>query len=1031
MGTSAWQALRDLDSWRVTEIPRQAPERSQQAGLAEVDQGAAQRLAALVSAFHSGTGPVAVGWLRLTEGGPVQVLAGGAGLTGSAGPEDRAVLSLPAGARGELLPAEAMGSAFAQLPCWVRIAGLADGLLLQQERANEAAQPRTRPSLEDGLLAVWPGPFGWLVLAEPAGAGLLEQVSAEAASRLRTAQGFAERAPEIELEARRLQVRLSEWRQAAGTGMWRVHLLAGALTPQAAARVAGLVCASVDLAHLPYALVPARRSSGPLDVVLDSAAVITPDGPAVPGRDLAPFTPPAAGIVSGRAAEAPEVEEALGIKPPRGHGASPALSPFHGSTALLAALARPPAREVPGVRFVLRPEFDVTPETPGDAGPPGGDPAGVPLGVVLDRQRLPAGPLNLRTGSLNRHTFVCGATGAGKSQTIRHLLEAATAARVPWLVVEPAKAEYQLMAARLPEAEVIRVRPGEPGGIPAGINPLEPAAGPDESRFPLQTHADLVRALFLAAFEAEEPFPQVLAAALTRCYEQAGWDLALGQPAGDGITPAYPSLGDLQGAAEEVVGEIGYGREITDNVRGFIKVRISSLRLGTTGRFFEGGHPLDFASLLERNVVFEIEDVGDDQDKAFLMGTVLIRLTEHLRMRHRGHGPAALGLRHLTVIEEAHRLLRNSQPGQRGAAAHAVEMFAALLAEIRAYGEGLIIAEQIPAKLIPDVIKNTAVKIVHRLPAADDREAVGATMNLTDEQSQYLVTLAPGEAAVFTDGMDYPLLARMPDGTTRETTGLAVTASPASIVSPRSVSCGPDCRANPCTLRDMRAAQRAAGDDRRIIMWAELSVLAHLTGWTMPMPGPAFAAALRAMNTRLRDCALAHTVDDAVASRAPVAAPRVSTAALAGHVTTAMRAALDDQQWLCGRAEHQYLAPCYRWALVLDSLKTYHRTNHNAGRHPRSTDWETTYRQPIPGHTCARQLGTVQRWYDADQRNHTLTRQVAYGTRPATAIEHAAGARSGDDDWEQRIADQLTAFRDCRWPLDYVHPATTEPAART
>ena len=92
-------------------------------------------------------------------------------------------------------------------------------------------------------------------------------------------------------------------------------------------------------------------------------------------------------------------------------------------------------------------------------------------------------------------------------------------------------------------------------------------------------------------------------------------------------------------------------------------------------------------------------------------------------------------------------------------------MFADLLAEIRAYGEGLVIAEQIPAKLIPDVIKNTAVKIVHRLPAADDRDAVGATMNLTPAQSEYLVTLRPGEAAVHADGMDYPVLARMPDGT--------------------------------------------------------------------------------------------------------------------------------------------------------------------------------------------------------------------------------------------------------------------------
>src|SRR5207302_10461863 len=129
--------------------------------------------------------------------------------------------------------------------------------------------------------------------------------------------------------------------------------------------------------------------------------------------------------------------------------------------------------------------------------------------------------------------------------------------------------------------------------------------------------------------------------------------------------------------------------------------------------------------------VLEIEDVGDDRDKAFLMGTVLIRLAEHLRMAHRAAasapqpgGSAAGGLRHITVIEEAHRLLRRPEPGGAtgaGAAEHAVEMFAGLLSEIRAYGEGLVIAEQIPGRLILDVIKNTAVKITHRLPAADDR----------------------------------------------------------------------------------------------------------------------------------------------------------------------------------------------------------------------------------------------------------------------------------------------------------------------
>ena len=124
------------------------------------------------------------------------------------------------------------------------------------------------------------------------------------------------------------------------------------------------------------------------------------------------------------------------------------------------------------------------------------------------------------------------------------------------------------------------------------------------------------------------------------------------------MRPAYPALEDLQATAIQVVNEIGYGREVTDNVRGFVTVRISSLRQGTAGRFFQGSHPLDFGRLLARNVVLEIEDTGDDRDKAFLMGTVLIRLVEHLRMRQRAEGATAPRLRHLSVFEEAHRLLR-------------------------------------------------------------------------------------------------------------------------------------------------------------------------------------------------------------------------------------------------------------------------------------------------------------------------------------------------------------------------------------
>jgi hypothetical protein len=301
------------------------------------------------------------------------------------------------------------------------------------------------------------------------------------------------------------------------------------------------------------------------------------------------------------------------------------------------------------------------------------------------------------------------------------------------------------------------------------------------------------------------------------------------------------------------------------------------------------------------------------------MGSVLIRLVEHLRLTHRrlppggssprgrhcGAGRASRGLAHLTVVEEAHRLLRRqgTDGGVGGAAGHAVELFAGLLAEIRAYGEGLVIAEQIPARLTPDVIKNTAVKVTHRLPAADDREAVGATMNATPQQSRYLVTLPPGQAAVFSDGMDFPVLVRIEDGTEREAAAPARTADAGTVVGRRSATCGSECGARPCTLREMRGGQRLLDDLPWLRVWAELAVLAHLTGWPIPVPTPEAVAALRTEEDRAAQCALAHAIDEAVAARPVIARPR----ALAVHVAEAIRARAERGEWWCGPDEPEWV----------------------------------------------------------------------------------------------------------------------------
>jgi uncharacterized protein len=900
-----WDLVRGIPACLLQEVPRRAGEHEQ------YDESREQRLAALVSAFHADSGGVLVGWRRVQAYGPVEVFVGGHALIADTDQNGGAVLSLPVGGRGRVLPPELVAEAMGRLPHWVRIAAIIDGLLTDTARPAGANQGLVRPSLEEGLLSVWTQPFAWLLYATPMDAGAVADLADEHADRQQRAQSMAEMSPENAVAAVRLEHRHRELRQAATSGMWTVHLLAGASTPQAAARVAGLVCASTDLDGQPYALVPQK-----------------------PGR-------------------------------------------------------------------------------PGKAD--------------LDHNRIPVGQMSLPSESLNRHTFVCGATGAGKSQTVRALLAAATGAGLPWLVVEPAKAEYRLMAARLPDIEVVTIRPGDADAIAAGINPLEPGRDSDGRAFPLQTHADLVRALFLAAFESDEPFPQVLSAALTRCYEQLGWDLALGEPAVPGTAPRYPTLADLQAVAEQVVTEIGYGQEVTDNVRGFIKVRLSSLRLGTTGRFFEGGHPIDFDQLLKRNVVLEIEDVGDDRDKAFLMGTVLVRLVEHLRMRQR-HDPAA-GLQHLSVFEEAHRLLRRSD--QAGPAAHAVETFAGLLAEIRAYGEGLIVAEQIPSKLVPDVIKNTAVKIVHRLPAKDDRDAVGATMNITDAQSAFLVTLTPGEGAVFTDGMDYPVLVRMPDGTAIEDTGTATMrlGTPAVLVTPRSRTCGPDCVASPCTLRDMRTAQHTLTEHPALVLWAELAVAAHLTGWGPPLPGRGLKETLNGLPTRVRDCAISHAVDAAVAARSTVIPATSSPGQLADHVTTVLRAQVHGDS-ICAHEEIGYYAAPYRWCLILEELQRAHSMEPDAGPHPSTGDWQTRYKRLIPGDSLAQQLQQVTAWWDREQRDRTAIAVALWGTGLPSPIETATGARRDDNAWPERLREAAAELTNTGSLLGSYSPARpADPAA--
>jgi hypothetical protein len=778
-------------------------------------------------------------------------------------------VTFPPGATAEPLDGVLARDWLTQLPVWFRCLGTIDVEPLDPRREGAEGEP---PAGLDDYALHMAGPFAWLVVAEPVGRDVLEEEAAATGAQLTTIRK-RESSESHRVDLERGQRRIRELTRARANGLWRVHVLAGALGDVRARQAAALLCGALDTARTGYVLFPGDKA-GTLDALWASSM----------------------------------------------EGADRAASPMLAGSDLVAALVRPPVRELPGIRLLTPHGFDVTPLPESSTANGLGVGSAVELGEVLDEALSPVGRFEVPFSTINRHGFICGATGSGKSRTARRLLESLSTGprRIPWLVIEPAKAEYAAMAGRLSgHDDVLVIRPGALDAAPASLNPLEPEPG-----FPLQSHADLVRELFLAAFEATEPFPQVLSHALTECYTAAGWSLVTGrlrQPVkpkyridepDEAAVPRYPTLRELQATARTVVDNIGYGDEIAANVRGFVDVRMGSLRQGTPGRFFEGGHPLDMAALMQRNTVLELEAITNDQDKAFLIGTVLIRLVEHLRVRQ--HRSRDEGLDHVVLIEEAHRLLKNVHEGP---AAAAVEQFASLLAEIRAYGEGVVVVEQIPSKILVDVVKNTAFKVMHRLPAKDDRDVVGATMNLTDHNSEAVVSFPPGIAAISVDGDDRPLLVGIDSGLHHEDPTLARIDPP--LCGRRSLLCGTDCQNRACTLAEIDQANTIA-DHPAVVIWAEAVAASMICGRRAPFPRDHITRGWPASD-RIGDCALATLADRAVDARRSQLAPWVAPDDFAVHLH-GLLALLVAGTLAVHREPDRWRAGPFRWQYAYSAL---------------------------------------------------------------------------------------------------------------
>lgn len=388
--------------------------------------------------------------------------------------------------------------------------------------------------------------------------------------------------------------------------------------------------------------------------------------------------------------------------------------------------------------------------------------------IVVGHQLVAGRELNetvsVPLDSLTAHTLVAGTTGSGKTSAVLSLLHqlwapAGEQRRVPFLVIEPVNSDrndYRWLLDQPGFEDLVVFTLGDEACAPFRLNPFEVAPGVH-----IRTHVANLLNCFDTAFGLWDPLPQIYQRALNETYLAKGFSLsAVGQPSDAG---RWPRLIDFVEAMARETESLDYSGEVRSNIVAASRVRVESIALGPCAESLDVGRSFPIEHLLARPTVLELGRLGGNRkEQAFVIALVLNAMTEHyMATRHSSE------LAHVTVVEEAHRLLPNVAPASGGqhpqgdTRAQAAEAFAGTLAENRKYGEALVLVEQIPSKLIADAFKNTSLKIMHRLPGADDRRVLGETMDFRPDHEVTAGTLQTFECLVKHPGIDAPAVARV------------------------------------------------------------------------------------------------------------------------------------------------------------------------------------------------------------------------------------------------------------------------------
>ena len=374
------------------------------------------------------------------------------------------------------------------------------------------------------------------------------------------------------------------------------------------------------------------------------------------------------------------------------------------------------------------------------------------LGKIYHMGKSEPAALILNRQALTAHTFITGSTGSGKSNTVYELLRQLDAGGVNFMVIEPAKGEYKNVFGDREDVHVFGTNPKITKLL--HINPF---------RFPEEIHVlehiDRLIEIFSVCWPMYAAMPAVLKNAMLQAYEVCGWNLETSE--NEYNKNLFPTFQDLLTELVDVIEHSAYDKEVKNNYRGSLETRVRSLANGLNGQIFSADE-IPEKQLFDENTIVDLSRVGSLESKSLIMGILIMRLNEY---RMTSCTEMNNPLKHVTVLEEAHNILRRTSMEQTeegsNVAGKSVEMIANAIAEMRTYGEGFVIADQSPGAVDISAIRNTNTKIIMRLPDEQDRQLAGKAAALKDDQLDEIARLPKGVAVIYQNNWTEPVLCKI------------------------------------------------------------------------------------------------------------------------------------------------------------------------------------------------------------------------------------------------------------------------------